>query len=96
MGVNEDTFYDPRRVAIPPMGFCFPGTGRSGDNPPQTGVCSGVARIRSGSFEQSPPMRQPSSRPMGGTFLGTLLIAGRIGSSSPQVFVEQGDRTLLR
>ena len=35
MGVGEDTFYDPRRVAILPMGFCFPGTGRSGDNPPR-------------------------------------------------------------
>ncbi len=35
MGVSEDIFYDPRRVAILPMGFCFPGTGRSGDNPPR-------------------------------------------------------------
>jgi uracil-DNA glycosylase len=35
MGVGEDTFYDPRRVAILPMGFCFPGTGRSGDSPPR-------------------------------------------------------------
>jgi uracil-DNA glycosylase len=35
MGVDEDTFYDSRRVAILPMGFCFPGSGRSGDNPPR-------------------------------------------------------------
>ena len=28
-------FYDARRVAILPMGFCFPGTGKSGDLPPR-------------------------------------------------------------
>ena len=35
MGVSEEIFYDPRRIAILPMGFCFPGSGRSGDNPPR-------------------------------------------------------------
>lgn len=35
MGVDRATFYDPVRVAIVPMGFCFPGTGRSGDLPPR-------------------------------------------------------------
>ncbi|GJM43272.1 MAG: uracil-DNA glycosylase [Gemmatimonadota bacterium] len=35
MGVDRDTFYDVRRVAIVPMGFCFPGTGTSGDLPPR-------------------------------------------------------------
>jgi uracil-DNA glycosylase len=35
MGVSEDVFYDPRRIAILPMGFCYPGTGSSGDNPPR-------------------------------------------------------------
>lgn len=35
MGVDEETFYDPRRVAILPMGFCFPGSGSSGDKPPR-------------------------------------------------------------
>ena len=35
MGVSEEVFFDPRRVAILPMGFCFPGTGSSGDNPPR-------------------------------------------------------------
>ncbi|MDX1380853.1 MAG: uracil-DNA glycosylase family protein [Xanthomonadales bacterium] len=34
MGVDRDTFYDPRRVAILPMGFCYPGRGGSGDLPP--------------------------------------------------------------
>ena len=35
MGLARETFYDPQRVAIVPMGFCYPGTGRSGDLPPR-------------------------------------------------------------
>lgn len=35
MGVDEETFYDPEQVAILPMGFCYPGTGTSGDLPPR-------------------------------------------------------------
>jgi len=34
MGIDEDTFYDERRVAILPMGFCYPGTSKNGDLPP--------------------------------------------------------------
>ncbi|MAT91194.1 MAG: hypothetical protein CME59_18635 [Halioglobus sp.] len=32
--VDRDTFYDERRIAIVPMGFCYPGKGKSGDLPP--------------------------------------------------------------
>lgn len=35
MGIGKDTFYDPARIAILPMGFCYPGTGKSGDLPPR-------------------------------------------------------------
>jgi uracil-DNA glycosylase/uncharacterized protein YeaO (DUF488 family) len=35
MGVSNDVFYDARRVAIVPMGFCFPGSAKSGDLPPR-------------------------------------------------------------
>jgi uracil-DNA glycosylase len=35
MGIAAEEFYDPARVAILPMGFCYPGTGRSGDLPPR-------------------------------------------------------------
>jgi uracil-DNA glycosylase len=35
LGVDRETFYDPQRVAILPMGFCYPGTGKSGDLPPR-------------------------------------------------------------
>ena len=35
LGVSRDTFYDARQIAILHMGFCFPGTGKSGDLPPR-------------------------------------------------------------
>ena len=35
MGISKDVFYNPKQVAIVPMGFCFPGTGKSGDLPPR-------------------------------------------------------------
>lgn len=35
LGIDRDTFHDARRIAILPMGFCYPGTGRSGDLPPR-------------------------------------------------------------
>lgn len=35
LGIDKPTFYDPRRVAIVPMGFCYPGKGKSGDLPPR-------------------------------------------------------------
>lgn len=35
LGLSEARFYDPRRVAIIPMGFCYPGKAGSGDNPPR-------------------------------------------------------------
>ena len=35
IGVTEDTFYDPSRIALVPMGFCYPGKGPSGDLPPR-------------------------------------------------------------
>ena len=35
LGLTRKQFYDPHLIAILPMGFCFPGTGRSGDLPPR-------------------------------------------------------------
>lgn len=35
LGIDRDTFYDPARVALLPMGFCYPGTGPHGDLPPR-------------------------------------------------------------
>ncbi|MFK8054200.1 MAG: uracil-DNA glycosylase family protein [Woeseiaceae bacterium] len=34
MGIDRQTFYDETQIAILPMGFCYPGKGRSGDLPP--------------------------------------------------------------
>jgi uracil-DNA glycosylase len=35
MGVDDATFYDESRIAIVPMGFCYPGRGKGGDIPPR-------------------------------------------------------------
>ena len=35
LGLTPEQFYDPRKVAITPMGFCYPGKAASGDNPPR-------------------------------------------------------------
>ncbi|MEZ4985332.1 MAG: uracil-DNA glycosylase family protein [Saprospiraceae bacterium] len=35
MGIERDAFYNPHDYAIVPMGFCYPGTGKSGDLPPR-------------------------------------------------------------
>lgn len=35
MGVESVDFYEPAKFAIVPMGFCYPGKGKSGDLPPR-------------------------------------------------------------
>lgn len=35
LGVTREEFYDDRLFALVPMGFCYPGTGKSGDLPPR-------------------------------------------------------------
>lgn len=35
LAVDRETFYDESRFAIMPMGFCYPGKGKSGDKPPR-------------------------------------------------------------
>ena len=35
LGFSREVFYDATTVAILPMGFCYPGTGKSGDLPPR-------------------------------------------------------------
>ena len=34
--IDKSTFYNPKQFAIIPMGFCYPGKGKSGDLPPRT------------------------------------------------------------
>jgi len=33
--MDHDTFYNPENLAVMPMGFCYPGKGRTGDLPPR-------------------------------------------------------------
>ena len=35
LDMDDETFYDRRIVGIIPMGFCYPGKGKSGDLPPR-------------------------------------------------------------
>jgi uracil-DNA glycosylase len=35
LGIDKAMFYDASRIAIVPMGFCFPGSGKGGDLPPR-------------------------------------------------------------
>ncbi|WP_295877700.1 uracil-DNA glycosylase family protein [uncultured Zhongshania sp.] len=35
LAIDRDQFYSDTRLAIMPMGFCYPGKGRSGDLPPR-------------------------------------------------------------
>ncbi|MGL0934457.1 uracil-DNA glycosylase family protein [Vibrio vulnificus] len=35
LDIEKQTFYDPKQIAIMPMGFCYPGQGQSGDLPPR-------------------------------------------------------------
>ena len=45
LGVDSATFYDAKRIALLPMGFCYPGTGTSGDLPPRP-ECAATWRER--------------------------------------------------
>ncbi|MDN5785762.1 uracil-DNA glycosylase family protein [Pseudorhodobacter sp.] len=45
LGLDRPAFYDASKVAILPMGFCFPGTGKSGDLPPRA-ECAPLWRAR--------------------------------------------------
>jgi uracil-DNA glycosylase len=35
LNVDKSVFYDPEKIALIPMGFCYPGKGKSGDLPPR-------------------------------------------------------------
>lgn len=35
LGINKETFYNADKVALIPMGFCYPGKGKTGDLPPR-------------------------------------------------------------
>lgn len=35
LGVSSQVFYDSQQIALLPMGFCYPGSGKHGDLPPR-------------------------------------------------------------
>ncbi len=35
LGLSRTSFYDAAKVALVPIGFCYPGKGKSGDKPPR-------------------------------------------------------------
>ena len=45
MGIDKDLFYNESKIAILPMGFCYPGKGKSGDLPPRK-ECTLQWRVR--------------------------------------------------
>ncbi|MEI7597998.1 MAG: uracil-DNA glycosylase family protein [Aestuariivirga sp.] len=46
LGVTEAIFYDPREVAILPMGFCFPGLDAKGSDLPPRPECAPAWRAK--------------------------------------------------
>ncbi|PLW77076.1 uracil-DNA glycosylase family protein [Cohaesibacter celericrescens] len=42
MGIGRDVFYDPKQIAIVPMGFCFPGYDNKGGDLPPRKECRGA------------------------------------------------------
>lgn len=46
MGVSEAEFYDETRIAIVPMGFCFPGLNKAGGDLPPRPECAPLWRPR--------------------------------------------------
>ena len=36
MAISDEVFYDETKIAIIPMGFCYPGKGKGGDLPPRS------------------------------------------------------------
>ena len=46
MGVSEDVFYDDQKIAIVPMGFCFPGYDKKGGDLPPRPECASSWRAQ--------------------------------------------------
>lgn len=55
MGIGEDLFYDATRIAIVPMGFCFPGLDAKGGDLPPRPECRALWHERV--FEAMPQLR---------------------------------------
>ncbi|UWQ20973.1 uracil-DNA glycosylase family protein [Jannaschia sp. W003] len=56
MGMDENTFWDRRNVAIVPMGFCFPGYDAAGGDIPPPKVCAEMWRKPALQHAGDPPV----------------------------------------
>ena len=64
LGMDRDAFYDESKVAIVPMGFCYPGRGTTGDLPPRP-ECAKTWHPRLNTRDYAPrvfPLPHPSPR----------------------------------
>jgi uracil-DNA glycosylase len=48
LGIERETFYDERRIAIVPMGFCYPGRDKRGGDLPPRKECAPLWQARLG------------------------------------------------
>lgn len=78
MGINRETFYDESVIAILPMAFCYPGTGKSGDLPPPS-ICS--ERWRTQLLEMMPNIQLT-------LIIGTYAIDWHIGNKQHRTLTE--------
>ena len=78
MGIDRDTFYDESRIAIVPMGFCFPGYDAKGADKPPRKECA--QHWRDPLFAQLPPFALTLDR----RNLCAALASGRNGEGQCQ------------
>lgn len=81
MGVSPDEFYDVARIAIAPMGFCFPGQDAKGADLPPRREC--VATWHDALFSALPAFRLVLAvgRPAQAYHLGRLGLGAFLGAS---------------
>ena len=66
MGIDAKTFYDEKRIAILPMGYCYPGRAASGDLPPGANApsCGSTASWQSCRGSNSPCSSASTRKPI--------------------------------
>ncbi len=76
LGMDRDTFYDPSRVAIVGMGFCFPGQDAKGADLPPRKECAPLWQTRL--FAELP---QVELKLLVGTYAQTWHLKGRLNDN---------------
>jgi uracil-DNA glycosylase len=63
MGIGAEAFYDSSQVAILPLGFCYPETGKSGDRP-RSQLAQPLAAHATSTAPEPPKQHLVQGRPM--------------------------------